>query len=189
MRASCVGWAARNLEEAERLGAITAMPTHSHPQGICGAKVFAGLIFLLRSGASKEQAANYARKFYDISFTLDEIRDDYRFDVSCAGTVPQAIVAFLEGSDFVDVISGAISIGGDSDTLAVIARSLAEAIYPIPHDLQYQVCNLLPTELLRKIIDTSFSCAARKKVVLSACLNQKRRTKLMNYADNLNNFL
>lgn len=139
MRVSYAGWVARSLEEAEKLGEITSKVTHNHPEGIKGARVIAGSIFLLRCHADKEEIRQYASRDYDLNFSLDEIRPDYTFDVSCAGSVPQAIKAFLEGEDFADVISLAISIGGDSDTIAAIAGSLAETIYPMPKQLHSMV--------------------------------------------------
>jgi len=151
MRASYAGWVAQSLEEAEKLGEITASVTHNHPEGLKGAKVVAGCIFLLRETGSKETIRAYAEQYYDLSFTLDGIREDYVFDVSCAGTVPQAIAAFLEGKSFTDVIASAISIGGDSDTLAAIAGSLAEVIYPIPQDLRGRVIDRVDPLLLNTI--------------------------------------
>ena len=142
MRASYAGWIATNLREAERLGEISASVTHNHPEGIKGAKIVAGCIFLLRDGKSKQDIKEYVEQFYNLDFTLDMIRNTYRFDVSCQGSVPQAIVAFLERENFAEVIANAISIGGDSDTIAAIAGSIAEAIYPIHQGLRGQVIDL-----------------------------------------------
>ena len=139
MRASYAGWVAASLEEAEKLAEISAMVTHDHPEGIKGAKAVAGSIFLLRDRGSPSDVKSYAGRFYDLSFTLDEIRDSYAFDVSCMGSVPQAIKAFLEGFGFSDVIANAISIGGDSDTIAAIAGSIAEVIFPIPQGVRGRV--------------------------------------------------
>lgn len=155
MRASYAGWVARTLEEAEKLAEISAKVTHNHPDGIKGAKVVAGSIFLLRSEAGKEAIRQYASQYYDLNFTLDEIRDSYSFDVSCSGSVPQAIVAFLEGTNFADVISNAISIGGDSDTIAAIAGSIAEVIYPISQEVRAEVVDRLDAELLEVVVDAA----------------------------------
>lgn len=144
---------ARSLAEAERLGAISAKVTHNHPEGIKGAVAIAGCIFRLRSSATKQDIAEYAGRFYDLDFTLDDIREAYAFDVSCAGSVPQAIRAFLEGGSFGDVISCAISIGGDSDTIAAIAGSMAEVIYPIAQDLRGSVLDRLDPCLRHTIAD------------------------------------
>lgn len=143
MRVSFAGWAGRSLEEAETLAEISAAVTHNHPEGIKGAKVVAGIIYLLRSGKSKQEIRAYASQFYDLNFTIEQIRPDYRFDVSCQGSVPQAIVAFLEGEDFADVLAKAIWLGGDSDTIAAIAGSMAEVIYAVPQALLDRVTGLL----------------------------------------------
>lgn len=158
MRVSPAGWFARTLAEAEALGALTAQVTHNHPEGVKGASVIAGCILLLRQNADKEAVREYASRFYDLSFTLDDIREYYTFDVSCQGSVPQAIVAFLEGCSFTDVLSGAISIGGDSDTIAAIAGSLAEVIYPIPPHILAAV-NARLTGHLRETLANAVRCA------------------------------
>ena len=136
MRASFAGWAAQSLEEALLLGKLSAEVTHNHPEGIKGAQAIAAGIYLLRSGKSKAEVREYLSQMYDLNFTLDEIRPTYRFEVSCQKSVPQAINAFLEAEDFEDTIKNALSIGGDADTLAAMAGSLAEACYPIPTDLE-----------------------------------------------------
>jgi len=132
MRASYAGWAAVSLEEAEKLGELSAAVTHNHPEGIKGAAATAGCIYLARQGASKSEIESYAKGYYDLSFTLDSIRAAYSFDVSCQGSVPQAIRAFLEAEDFEDAVKLAISIGGDSDTIAAIAGSIAEGMWGVP---------------------------------------------------------
>ena len=154
MRVSYAGWAASSLEEAEKLAALSAKITHDHPDAVIGAKVVAGCIFHLRCGASKQDIYNYASSFYDLDFSLDEIRSTYTFDVSCKGSVPQAIRAFLEGSSFTDVLSGAISIGGDSDTIAAIAGSIAEVIYPVPQGLRGCVIDRMDRFLLNTIVES-----------------------------------
>ncbi|MBQ2953793.1 MAG: ADP-ribosylglycohydrolase family protein [Clostridia bacterium] len=151
MRVSYAGWVARTLEEAEKLGEISAAVTHNHPEGVKGAAVVAGCIFLLRQTGDKEAVRAYAGRHYDLNFTLNEIRDTYTFNASCQGSVPQAIVAFLEAADFTDAISGAISIGGDSDTIAAIAASLAEVIYPIPAEMLEEVTGRMDDPLLAAI--------------------------------------
>ena len=154
MRASYAGWAAESPEEAEKLGEISARVTHDHPEGIKGAVAVAGCIYRLRVGASKEDVRAYASRFYDLNFTLDDIRERYTFDVSCAGSVPQAIEAFLEGGSFTGVISNAISIGGYSDTIAAIAGGIAEAFYPIPQTLRGEMLDRLDPFLLDTIADS-----------------------------------
>lgn len=153
MRVAYCGWIANSLEEAELLAEISAKITHDHFEGIKGAKVVAGCIFLLRNGATKQEIKDYASKYYYLDFTLDEIRPIYKFDVSCQGSVPQAITAFLEGEDFCNVISKAISIGGDSDTIAAIAGSIAEAFYEIPDFLYNRSIDKLDDFLLDVLYD------------------------------------
>lgn len=153
MRASYAGWVAKTMFEAEHFGELTAKVTHNHPEGIKAASVIAGCIFMMRSGSNKSDVSEYVNQYYNIDFTLDEIRADYQFDVSCQGSVPQAIVAFLEGQDFSDVIARAISIGGDSDTIAAISGSLAEAYYPISKKLRRQILEKLDTNLKATLIE------------------------------------
>ena len=134
MRVGPVGWAFRTEEETLKAARISAACTHNHPEGIKGAQATALCIFLARDGKSKEDIKNTVEaKFgYDLNFTCDGIRDTYQWDATCQGTVPQAIRAFLDGTDFEDCIRTAISLGGDSDTLACITGSIAEAFYGIP---------------------------------------------------------
>ncbi len=147
MRASFAGWAAQSLEEALLLGKLSAEVTHNHPEGIKGAQAIAAGIYLLRSGKSKADVREYLSQMYDLNFTLDEIRPSYHFEVSCQKSVPQAINAFLEAEDFADTLKNALSIGGDADTLAAMAGSLAEACYPIPTDLEERAWAKLTPDL------------------------------------------
>ena len=166
MRVSFAGWAGRTLQEAETLAELSAAVTHNHPEGIKGAKVVAGIIHLLHTGKTKEDVRRYAGQYYDLNFTIDQIRPDYTFDVSCQGSVPQAIQAFLEGEDFVDVMAKAIWLGGDSDTIAAIACSMAEAHDPIPQDILCQVIRRLDPfqkNVLEQAIDWLFSWKAQEE--------------------------
>lgn len=130
MRVSPCGLIADSLEEALKLAKESAEVTHNHPEGIKGAQAVAAAIFLARQKCSKEEIRGYIEKeFYPLDKTLDEIRPDYDFDVSCQGSVPQAIVAFLESENFEDAIRNAVSIGGDSDTISAMAGSVAFAFY------------------------------------------------------------
>ena len=132
MRVSPVAWAAQSLEACLALARASAVVTHDHPDGIAGAEAVAGCIYLARTGEDKDLIRVFAQGYYDLDFTLEDIRENYTFDVSCRGSVPQAIVAFLESTDFEDAIRNAISIGGDSDTIAAITGSIAEGYYGIP---------------------------------------------------------
>lgn len=131
MRVSPVGWLFNTLEEVEVEAEKSASVTHNHPEGIKGAKVIAVSIFMARTGFTKEQIKEQIQiqYGYDLDRTLDDIRPIYEFDVSCQGSVPEAIIAFLESVDYESCIRGAISIGGDSDTIAAMAGSIAEAYY------------------------------------------------------------
>ena len=148
MRVSPVGWYAKTLEEAEFIAKATAEVTHNHPEGVKGAVSTAGAIFLARSGASMDEIKEYIAKYYTIDFTIEDIRPYYRFDVTCQGTVPQAMQAFFESENFEDAIRNAISIGGDSDTLAAITGAVAEAYYGIPEDLKETALSYLDNRLL-----------------------------------------
>ena len=149
MRVSPCGYAAKSLEEALMLAEVTAKVTHNHPEGIKGAQAVAAAIFLARNGKSISEISEYINTdFYNINFTIDEIRPTYRFDVSCQGSVPQALQAFFESSDFEDAVRNAISIGGDSDTIAAIAGSIAEAYYGIPDDIKHNISKYLDKPLL-----------------------------------------
>lgn len=140
MRVSPVAWACGTLDEVLHRAKETARVTHNHPEGIKGAQATAAAIFLVRSGATKEELRDEVeRRFhYDLAFTLDDIRPTYAFDSSCAGTVPPAIVAFLESSDFESAVRLAISLGGDCDTLACIAGAIAAACYGVPNHIREQ---------------------------------------------------
>lgn len=130
MRVSPCGLIAVTLEEALALAKASAEVTHNHPEGIKGAQAAAAAVFLAGTGMEKADIRAYLQKnFYALDFTLDEIRPSYRFDVSCQGSVPQALTAFLEGDSYEDTVRNAISIGGDSDTIAAIAGAAAWSYY------------------------------------------------------------
>ena len=133
MRVSPVALYARNLEEALELAKITARVTHNHPEGVKGALAVAECVFIRREAADLDAAKSKIRdtipvKYgYNLNRTLDEIRPTYAFDVSCPGSVPEAIIAFLESTSLEDCVRNAVSIGGDSDTIAAIACSIYAA--------------------------------------------------------------
>ena len=149
MRVSCVGWMFGDLETTRKMARISAEVTHNHPEGIKGAEAVASAIFLARNGYSKEYIREYiTNEFgYDLNRTCDEIRPDYRHVESCQETVPEAIIAFLEGKSFIDVIRTAVSLGGDCDTLTAIAGSIAEAFYGVSNNMQNECFKRLPNEL------------------------------------------
>lgn len=149
MRISSVGFAFNNLDEVlEKAEQYTAV-THSHPEGIKGGQATAASIFLARTGSTKAEIKTYVTTAfgYDLTKTLDEIRPTYQFNESCQGTVPQAITAFLESTDFEDAIRNAISLGGDSDTLACITGGIAQAFYGVPQFIADKAMELLDDDL------------------------------------------
>jgi len=131
MRVSPVGWLFNDLDTVLLEAKRSADATHNHPEGVKGAQAIASAIWMARNGYVKSEIKNYIEtQFeYDLNRTIDEIRPTYEFDNSCAKTVPEAIIAFLESDDYESSIRKAISIGGDSDTLAAMAGSIAEAYY------------------------------------------------------------
>lgn len=140
MRVSSVGWLYNTKEDVLKQAEITASPTHNHPEGIKGAQAIALAIFLARNKKSKTIIKNTIQNLfnYNLDRTLNEIRPTYEFNATCQGTVPEAIIAFLESENFEDCLKKAISIGGDSDTIACMACSIAEAYYGlenIPQEL------------------------------------------------------
>ena len=150
MRVSPVGWYAETLSDAERIAKLTAEVTHNHPEGIRGAQAVAGAVWLARHGKSRAEIGHYiAVNHYPDAFVLPlrDIRPDYEFDESCQGTVPEALVAFMEGKDFEDAIRNAISLGGDSDTLADVTGAVAEAFYGIPDEIREAALTFLDDEL------------------------------------------
>ena len=154
MRASSAGWLFDTLEETRHMAALTADVTHNHAEGIKGAEALASAIFLARTGAGKDEIRDYiVTEFgYDLSRTCDEIRPGYHHVETCQQTVPEAVTAFLEGTDFEDVIRTAVSLGGDCDTLTCIAGSIAEAFYGVPEELKEECRKRLPEDM-RKVLD------------------------------------
>lgn len=156
MRVSPVGYAFEKIEDVWMEAEKSAEITHNHPEGIKGAVAVASAVFLARTGCSKQEIKDYIEgKFnYNLNLTIDEIRPSYHFDVSCQGSVPEAIISFLESHDFESAIRNAISIGGDSDTIAAIAGSIAEAFYKeIPESIKVEVLKRLPDEFLTVLMD------------------------------------
>jgi len=152
MRVAPVGWIHDSLKETTRIAQESAMVTHDHPEGIKGAVAVAGVIFMARMGADKNSIRRYATEVhgYDLDRTCDSIRPSYVFSESSQDTVPQALIAFLDSSDFADSIRLAISLGGDADTLACITGGIAHAYYKkIPRHMVSVARRLLEPSLMR----------------------------------------
>jgi ADP-ribosylglycohydrolase len=154
MRVSPVGFYARSLKEALKLAEESAEVTHNHPEGIKGAQAIASAIYLARMGKSKQEIKEYIEdEFdYDLSRTCDEIRPDYCFNETCQGCCPEAIIAFLESDDYESAVRLAVSLGGDSDTIACMTGSIAAAFYGVPDEL---VAKFLPylSDEMRTVLD------------------------------------
>ena len=149
MRVSACGFAARDLKEAKALSRAVTEVTHNHPEGLKGAEAVTVAIFMARSGSPKYEIRTVIdREYYPMDFTLDEIRPTYRFNETCQETVPQALTAFFESTGFEDAIRNAISVGGDSDTLAAITGSVAEAYYGVPAELRDRAASYLDMRML-----------------------------------------
>lgn len=151
MRVSPIGWAFDTLEAVLEEAKKSAIVSHNHPEGIKGAQAVAAAVFLARKGKTKKEIKEYLTESfdYDLERTIDEIRPTYTFDVSCQGSVPVAIIAFLESTDFENAIRLAISIGGDSDTIACVTGAIAEAYYKeIPNYIIEEVLKVLPHECI-----------------------------------------
>lgn len=158
MRVSPVGWSYNNLDDVLKEAKRSAEVSHNHAEGIKGAQATASAIFLARTGKTKSEIKEFIEVMfdYDLSRTIESIRPGYCFDVTCQGSVPEAIIAFLESTDFESTIRLAISLGGDSDTIACIAGSIAEAYYKeIPEYIIENTLKLLPNELIRLIDEFS----------------------------------
>lgn len=153
MRVSACGFAASSLEEAKLLSHEVTKVTHNHPEGLKGAEATAVAVYLAKSGMSIQEIQSYINSnYYNIDFKLDGIRKKYEFDVTCQGSVPQALEAFFESTSFEDAIRNAVSIGGDSDTIAAITGGIAEAYYGIPSDIRDKALTFLD-DYQKSVID------------------------------------
>lgn len=149
MRVSPIGVYYHALADVLKYARESALVTHNHPEGIKGAQAVAACIFLAKKGESKGDMENYIENSfgYSLKSPIEEIRKDYRFDVSCQGSVPQAIACFLQSDSYEDAVRNAISLGGDSDTIACMAGGIAEAYYgKVPPEIKDKVYSALPGE-------------------------------------------
>lgn len=150
MRVSPVAYVHDTLEAVLEEAEASARVTHDHPDGIAGAKAVAAAVFLARADRDKAEIKAYLKEshYYDLERRLDGIRPDYRFDVTCPGSVGEAILAFLESTDFESVVRLAVSLGGDADTQAAIAGSIAEPFYGgVPAPIQAEIFARLDSRL------------------------------------------
>jgi ADP-ribosylglycohydrolase len=155
MRVSPVGFAFETLEEVLEEALKSAEVTHNHPEGVKGAQATAAAVFLARTGRSKEEIRSFIQETfqYRLDRSIDEIREQYEWDATCQGTVPQAITAFLDSTDWEDAVRKAISLGGDSDTLACITGGMAQAFYGgVPDPVARRVFHLLDGPLTEVVL-------------------------------------
>ncbi len=154
MRVSACGMIARSLDQVKELSRKVTEITHNHPEGIKGAEATAVAVFLAKEKYSIQQIKEHIEQhYYPMDFTLDEIRDSYTFNETCQETVPQAIKAFLESTSFEDAIRNAISIGGDSDTVAAITGGIAGAYYGISEEFKEKALDYLDEYLAMYVED------------------------------------
>lgn len=153
MRVSPVGWYFQTLDEVLSEAKRSAEVTHNHEEGIKGAQAVAATIFMARKGAGMKEIRNYLKMTfkYDMSRSIDQIRPGYRFDETCQGSVPQALTAFLEAEDFEDAVRNAVSLGGDTDTIAAITGSVAEAAFSVPEIIKERVLDILDPSLRKTV--------------------------------------
>ena len=154
MRVAPVAWYAKSLDECLALAKTTAEVTHNSEEGIRGAQAVAAAIYLNRTGASKADILSYIEQTfgYNLHRTTDELRPTYQFQTACDKSVPESIICFLEADNFMDAAIRAISLGGDTDTMACIAGNIAAATMPVPEDIAAACYDKLPQEL-RDIFD------------------------------------
>ncbi|HDP95767.1 MAG TPA: ADP-ribosylglycohydrolase family protein [Candidatus Aminicenantes bacterium] len=162
MRVSPIGFAFDTEEEVLLQAKTSAEITHNHPEGVKGAQATALAVFMAGTGADKESIRReISRRFaYDLNRTVDDIRPDYSFDVSCGGSVPEAIIAFLDSNSYEDAVRNAVSLGGDADTQACIAGGIAQAFYGgVPAEVCTKVKEILPADLWAVIEEFSTTFA------------------------------
>ncbi|MCR4638246.1 MAG: N-6 DNA methylase [Ruminococcus sp.] len=183
MRVSAAGFAANSIEEAKELSRKITEVTHNHPEGIKGAEATAVAIYMAKTGSSLLEIRDYIdTNYYPMDFTLDGIRATYKFNETCQDTVPQALMAFFESTDFEDAIRNAISIGGDSDTLAAICGGVAEAYYGVPAEIRKHALTFLDQRLLKILVEfeNKYSPAMEKKVGGVAVPVERKLDRLVN---------
>ena len=153
MRVSPAGWLYDTLDETRRMARLTSVVTHDHPEGIKGAEAVASAIYLARCGEDKSRIKEYLEQEfnYDLSRSADDIRPTYSFDVTCQGSVPESIICYLESDGLEDTVRTAISLGGDADTMAAIAGSIAEAEYGVEANLADMAYAYIPDDMLEVV--------------------------------------
>ncbi|MCD8206085.1 MAG: ADP-ribosylglycohydrolase family protein [Clostridia bacterium] len=158
MRVSAAGFYGKTLDEVKDISYKVTRVSHDHPEGLKGAEATAVSVYLARTGEDKDHIRDYINEnYYKLDFTIDEIRDTYRFNEICQDTVPQALEAFLESESFEDCVRLSISLGGDSDTIAAIACAVAEAFYGVPDDMKNHAIEYMDKYILALFEDVEIS--------------------------------
>ena len=188
MRVSAAGRLYDTLERTREVARATANVSHNHPEGLKGAECTATVIFMARTGVSKDEIIDYVIKEfgYDTSKSVDELRPFHRHDESCMDALPKALVSFFEGDSFEDVIRNAISLGGDTDTIAAIAGAMAEGMYGVPEELKLECLNRLPDEMKYVLDDFYDKCvptAARIRPFIDA-RDKEERARIIEMLEN-----
>ena len=183
MRVSAAGFAAQSSEEAKLISKKVTEVTHNHPEGIKGAEATAVAIYMAKTGCSMLEIRDYVdANYYPMNFTLDQIRTTYEFNETCQDTVPQALMAFFESTGFEDAIRNAISIGGDSDTIAAICGGVAEAYYGIPTDIRKHALTFLDKRMLQILVafENKYPPVMEKKMGdISVAVGRKENRKVI----------
>ena len=149
MRISAVPYFAKDIDELKDLSKKVTVVTHNHPEGIKGAEAIAVCIWMALNGKSKEEILQYVQEnYYNLDFDYEELKQTYKFDETCQGSVPQSIYAFAISNSYEDTIRTAVSMGGDADTMACIAGAIAEAYYGLPKDIEEQMYKFLSPDIL-----------------------------------------
>lgn len=163
MRVSFIGWAFDSIKETLDMAKRSAEITHNHPEGIKGAQAVAACIYWARNGKTKEEIKQLVESFfdYDLSRSCEQIRAHYKFDETCQGSVPEAIIAFLESKDYVSAVRLAISLGGDADTQGAITGGIAEAYYKeIPDSVRKEITRRLSPDFISVLRTFNTNCKA-----------------------------
>lgn len=181
MRVSSAGWLYDSVERTREVARATAEVTHNHPEGIKGAECTVAVMFLARTGAGKDEIREYVdREFgYDLSESLDEMRDRHEHVESCQDSLPKALKSFMEGDSYEDVVRNAVSLGGDTDTLGAIAGAMAEAMYGVPEEIVSRGSDFLPKDMV-EVLQQFDECLGRGTIIESFDENEQDGI----YADN-----
>ena len=183
MRVSAAGWLYDSVERTREVAGATANVTHNHPEGLKGAECTAAVIFLARTGSTKDEIKDYVIKEfgYDFSESLDEMRKRHEHVETCMDSLPKALRSFFDGESYEDVVRNAVSLGGDTDTLAAIAGAMGEAFFSMPENLKKECRNRIEKDMLA-VLD-SFDAAVKEELVLKKNADKTRIPEKVEYSE------